>query len=97
MTIVYRYHGHVVDSGHFFRLHYKLQARLPMWVIYRQNTADYPGKWVARMHLTLPENATSRAVITADSLEEIRAALPAGLTCLARDPKDDPVIEETWL
>lgn len=32
-----------------------------------------------------------------DSLEEARALIPRGLTMLPRNPKDDPVILETWI
>ena len=79
------------------RLHYRLWNRLPQWVIYRPTTADYSGRWVARMHVTLPVHRATRFVITHDSLEELRATLPPGLYCIGRDPEDAPVIEEVWI
>jgi hypothetical protein len=33
----------------------------------------------------------------AKTADQLRAILPAGLTCLARHENDDPAILETWL
>lgn len=71
--------------------------RLPMVTIYRPTIKDYPGKWVARLHITLPKNETTRHYMTADSLEAIRNCVPAWMHVIGREPEDDPVIEETWL
>lgn len=79
------------------RLHLEKRERLPMWVIYGPTTSDHPGKWVCRMHLSLPEPEVTGWVIIEDSLGEIRAALPYGLTCIGRMEGDDPVIHEVWL
>jgi hypothetical protein len=35
-------------------------------------------------------------MFTAETLQELRALLPPGLTCFARDPSDGPVIVECW-
>jgi hypothetical protein len=68
-----------------------------MWTIYRPTTRDYPGRWIARLHLSLPTPEPTQYVILADTLEALRARLPLDLTRLARNPEDDPVIEEVWL
>ncbi len=86
-----------VPDGYLTRLHYRLRDRLPMWTIYDATTREYPGKWVARMHVTLPEARPTRFVMTHDSLEEVRGLLPPGLSCLTRNPSDPPEIVETWL
>jgi len=55
---------------------------------------DYPGMYVARLfELTKP----TKYVVTAQSLEEIRAAIPAEMLCFGRDKADDPCIVETWI
>lgn len=79
------------------RLHHRLRDRLPMWTIYKPTTPEYPGLWVARMYISLPEPRPTRFVLTSDTLVGVRAQLPLGLTLLAASPQDDPVIEETWL
>lgn len=55
---------------------------------------DYPGKFIARLwDVTVP----TQIVAIADSLEEIRKAKPAEMVIMGRQPKDDPVIVETWI
>lgn len=68
-----------------------------MWVIYRPTTCEYPGVWVTRMHVTLPEPKPTRFVMTHDTLEELRTMLPPGVTCLGRQDDDLPEIEEVWV
>lgn len=87
----------VPAHGYMARLHARLHARLPMWVIYRPVTREYPGIWAARMHITLPEIYVTRFVITHDTLPELRAILPPGLVRIPRLPGDVPEIEEVWL
>lgn len=74
-----------------------LQDNLPNWVIYRPTTADHPGKWLCRLHLSLPQPKSTSILLIGDSLDEIRGHLPPGLTCIGRMEGDDPVIEEVWL
>jgi len=74
-----------------------LRDRLPMWVVCNPTTTDYPGQWVARMHLTLPEPRPTDLIIVGESLGNVRAQLPEGLTNIGRQPSDDPVIAEVWL
>ena len=87
----------VPSADYMTKLHWRLRARLPMWVIYRPGAREYPQHWAARMHITLPETRPTRFVITHDSLEELRSLLPPGLTLMQRDPLDVPQIEEVWL
>jgi len=75
----------------------QLQERIPMWVIYNQATSDYPGRWVTRLHLSLPNPEHTRFVLLRDTLQDIRDALPPGLTRMNRDPNDDANIVEVWL
>jgi len=86
-----------VSKDHLHRLTARLQGRLPMWVVYGPTTREYPGKWVARMHVTLPEARPTRFVMTHDSLAELRELLPPWLNRLSRDPEDAPEIIEVWL
>lgn len=87
----------VPSLDYFARLHYRLRARLPMWVIYTPHTREYPGVFVARMHVILPQPRPSRFTITHDTLVGLRARLPPGLARLPRDPADVPEIVELWL
>jgi hypothetical protein len=77
--------------------HNRMMDRLPMWVVYRPTTKDYPGLWIARMHLTLPENQATEVHVIGETLKAVRDKLPTGLYRMRRDPNDDPVIEEVWL
>jgi hypothetical protein len=77
--------------------HFRLQSMLPMWVVYSQNTLDYPGIFVARMHLTLPEAKPTEFVMTHPSLNALRSILPPGMVKLDRSPEDDATIIEVWI
>jgi hypothetical protein len=98
-----RHDGHPVvlieNPRYFERLHYKLarRDRLPIWTVYDRTTREYPGKYVARMWVTLPEAKPTRFTITHDTLAELRAILPSGLYLIQRRPEDLPEIVETWL
>ena len=87
----------VVRRGYHERAHQLLQRRLPMWVVYRPFTREYPGRWVARMHVILPKPKPTRFVMTHDTLQELRDMLPPGLTLFVRLPHDVPEIEEAWV
>jgi hypothetical protein len=71
---------------------------MSMWVVY-SDPKDFPGKYVARRHDLYHgrEAAASDEHYVADTLEEIRAAIPGDLVCFARLPDDDVKIVETWL
>lgn len=71
---------------------------LEQWVIY-QSPADYPSvPYVVRGWIVGPggQLAASGAVGFADTLDQARHIIPAGLVCLPRSPEDDAVIVETW-
>jgi hypothetical protein len=73
------------------------QGILVMWTV-TWNTSDYPRQAVARPHLIGPGSTVAQhAILLADSLDALRDLLPPGLTCMKRDPNDDPVIVEIWL
>jgi hypothetical protein len=75
------------------------QRDLPMhlWVIY-DHPRDFPDRFVARKHHVVPgASGPTLEILTADTLDDLRAKLPAGLVLLSRHPMDDPVIVETWL
>jgi hypothetical protein len=68
-----------------------------VWTVFR-NPADYPGKWVLRATDIGHRYMTPRQeCVVADTLDDARAGLPAGLICVGRAPTDDPVIHESWL
>jgi hypothetical protein len=76
---------------------HSLRDRLPMFVI-TDHPTDWPEFYVARLHLTLPEDALLPFAIMDPSLDRLRDTMEAlGLVCLSRDPLDHPAIVETWL
>ena|SRR5271167_3863521 len=86
------------SHGYFARLHWRLRGRLPMWVIYYPSTREYPGVWVARMHVSLPgPPKATRFVMGHDSLEELRTILPPGLARMVRHELDVAEIAEVWI
>ncbi len=87
----------IPNAAYLHRLHLRLQERLPMWVVYRPITYEYPGKWVARMHITLPQPKSTRFVMTHDTKQALRSLLPPWLVLLERQPADAPEIEEVWI
>ncbi len=70
------------------------QSTMPIITVFKSPT-DYPGKYVARVYdLEKPTNL----VAVADTYEELLEAIPTRqMVRLERDPKDDPVIVETWV
>jgi hypothetical protein len=70
---------------------------LSLWTV-RANPSDFPGKFVARRHeIGAGWHGPTADHHIADTLEELRRALPPGLTRLERSAADDPVILESWL
>jgi hypothetical protein len=67
------------------------------YVIY-QNPTDYPGRFVVRVWRITPDGLIpDDDVFETSCLKDARAVVPAGLTCVAASPADDPVIVETWM
>lgn len=79
------------------RFHWRLRDRLPIWVIYRPFSQDYRPRWVARMHISLPNPHVTRFVMLHDTLEGLRTNLPFELTFMPRSPDDGILVEEVWL
>lgn len=73
--------------------------QLAYWVVY-DHPSDFPNCFVARKFLTLYSGelpAPTNETLSADTLADLRAKLPAGLIPIERAPDDDPVVLETWL
>lgn len=59
---------------------------------------DFPHNFVCRQYQVLPGQAEPTGEFwVAPSLEMVRALIPVGMTRIERDPKDDPVIVESWI
>jgi hypothetical protein len=70
---------------------------LPMWTIY-DHPRDMPEHWVARRwEVSGTGGVATPEVLTADTLEALRAQLPPDLCRMPRQPGDDPTIVEVWL
>ena len=70
---------------------------LRLYVIY-ERPLDYPNDYVLRAQLAKNgEIEVEREPTCVGSLAECRAAVPAGLTNLGRDPRDQPQILEVWV
>ncbi|KFG91696.1 hypothetical protein BV98_000554 [Sphingobium herbicidovorans NBRC 16415] len=70
---------------------------LSMWVII-DNPSDHPGKFVAhRWLIGSGVQAATHQCLVGNTLDDVRAQLPAFRVKLARDPSDDRVIVETWI
>lgn len=74
---------------------YAIQGEHLLWAVYKK-PRDYPSEYVARPFFV--EGAKPIGfIVTANSLEEVRKLLPAGLCMIERSDIDDPVIVETWI
>jgi hypothetical protein len=74
-------------------------SALAMWTVY-DHPKDYPDKYVARRFDAGRDGPKiSDSIIIAGDLETLRTilAVEMHLTCIPRDPADDPVIVEIWL
>ena len=75
------------------------ERTLAIWTVY-DSPKDYPGKYVARRYdIERHGPVASDSVIVSPDLEMIRHVMIAELrlTCLPREPADDPRIVENWL
>jgi hypothetical protein len=71
--------------------------RLPMWVVFGPTTPEYPGIFLCRPWLTLPEAVLLDILVRAHSLDEMRELLPDGLANLGRQDGDNEHIIEVWI
>lgn len=71
---------------------------LTMYVIYAQ-PRDYPDAFICRRHMVRRGEVSVDQLLFAagETLGEIRARLPGGLTNIGRKPDDVPAIAEVWL
>lgn len=71
---------------------------LEVWVVY-DHPKDYPDFYVVRKQIAMPgEVIPTKQVWMSESLESLRDELrQRWLTCIPRDPADDPKIIETWI
>ena len=60
---------------------------------------DFPESYVARVHIVGRGRhwPSPTIFIVRDTLEAVRAAIPAGMHRMNRSPNDDPCIVETYL
>jgi len=71
-------------------------AALDMWVIY-ERPSDFPDSYVARLFRITGHAEPSPLAHIAETLQEVRKAIPPGLVRIDRDPLDEPQIVEIWL
>lgn len=72
---------------------------MEMWTIYA-SPADFPSvPFVVRGWIITESGGLmfNGAVGFADTLDQARGYIPAGLVCMARSDDDEPQIVETWL
>lgn len=70
------------------------QTTFPIITVY-EHPADYPDKYVARV---FDMNRPTNLAVIADTYEELLEAIPTrNMARMERNPKDDPVIMETWI
>ena len=72
---------------------------LAIMVTIYEHPKDYPKSYVARVHIVGRGRhwPSPTIFIVRDTLEEVRAAIPAGMHRMNRSPNDDPCIVETYL
>lgn len=66
----------------------------PLWFVYTDPA--HPGRVEARAYVETHAGGELLGTLTAPSLDELRAMLPAGLTRRERAPIDPPEVLETW-
>lgn len=93
-----KFHRYIVDNfnGCLSVEELKLMEVHEMWTVDR-NPPDFPHSYVARKWVIGKTPEATCDVVTGETLEEVRAKLPAGLHCLNRCPEDQPLLVETWL
>jgi hypothetical protein len=70
---------------------------LVVWVIY-EHPSDCPGGYVLRAQYAGRDGlSASRVAWRGNHPDELRAILPPGVTCLGRNPDDEPQILEVWV
>jgi hypothetical protein len=92
-AIIARMDDQIINAEMARSLHADAVRTSPLvgWIVMR-DPPDHAGKFVAR----LVTAAASPYVLIADTLAEIHAALPPGLTRSDRQPADLPDVVEVW-
>jgi hypothetical protein len=75
---------------------YYVKRDLLIWTMY-ERPRDFPNSFICRPFSSKNGAEPLPEYMQADSLKELRAQLPDGLTCMQRHPNDDANIVETWL
>lgn len=65
-----------------------------MWTVY-EKPSDYPNSYVARRFVN--EQPLAEVIVSGTLADIRRQMIHMGLTCLQRDPGDEPQIVEVWL
>lgn len=68
---------------------------LDIWVVYF-NVPEYPGKYILKRDRAMGPPLVGDTAWMADSLTDIRVAIPQGLTWMPRQNGDHQTIVETW-
>jgi hypothetical protein len=73
-------------------------AGLDIWTIC-ERPSDFPGCFTARCHSVTSEGSQpTDHLLVAEDIDTLRKEMiRRGLTCISREPGDDPVIVESWL
>lgn len=71
------------------------EIAVPNYTVYF-SPRDYPEQYVVRLWDASGLKATN-CIAIGNTIQEVRAALPPGLTRFQRQADDDPNIVETWL
>lgn len=73
-------------------------TKFPIITVYKNNTMDYIGKYVARLFDIRPgEVRYTRYIMLADELCDIYKGIPVHMNRVVPQPTDDPVVLESWL
>lgn len=73
-----------------------MQGCVQIWEVYRR-PSDYPGGYVARLHVVGPVTGPTTIALYGETLSAVRRQLPPGLIQFTRHAEDEPHIVETWL
>jgi hypothetical protein len=86
-----------MDYARLVQLSAASLGQLLIWTIY-DHPKDFPEWFVARPFIIRPKTSGPMPMhLIAKSLDTLRLMLPDGLTCLQRQPTDDPTIIEVWV
>ena len=76
-------------------------SRIVMIVTVYEHPKDIPDSYVARAHILAhgvkAPYASPAIYIARDTLDAVRAAIPADMVKMCRQPTDDPVIVESYM